>query len=339
VYISSKQTIVPLLRLVESDGDQTVICLATGLNNLLPKETEKQMKQVLLCEPNISAGRDVTVVEQVLAQIEGVEGVRILDHASDPDHNRAVFTYLGEPEPVLEASQAMAAKAIELIDMTRHHGSHPRMGAVDVVPFIPVRGIATEEAVAIARRFGKYVGGLGVPVYYYEEAATRPDRDKLPKIRKGQYEALEGKLADPEWAPDEGPATFNPKAGATVTGVRFPLIAFNVNLRTTDLSVADRIARAVRNINGGYRYVRAIGLALEEERMVQVSMNLVNYAKTPIPRVLETIRSEAARYGVNVAGTELIGPVPLGALEEVLKHYLQVHDFSMEQIIETALLD
>ena len=161
----------------------------------------------------------------------------------------------------------------------------------------------------------------------------------MPKIRKGQYEALEQKLKDPAWAPDEGPAVFNPKAGATATGVRFPLLAFNVNLHTTDLSIADRIARAVRHINGGYRYVRAIGLTLEETGMVQVSMNLVNYAKTPIPRVLETIRSEAARHGVNVAGTELIGPVPLGAIEEVLKHYLQVHDFSMDQIIETALLD
>jgi len=213
------------------------------------------------------------------------------------------------------------------------------MGAVDVVPFVPVRGIETEEAVEIARRFGKFVGSLGVPVYYYEDAATRPERRKLPKVRKGEYEALEDKLKDPTWVPDEGPATFNPKSGAMVTGVRFPLIAFNVNLRTTDLSIADRIARAVRHINGGYRYVRAIGLALAEEGMVQVSMNLVNYEKTPIPRVLETIRSEAERYGVNVAGTELIGPVPLGALKEVLKHYLQVHDLSMDQIIETALLD
>jgi glutamate formiminotransferase len=174
---------------------------------------------------------------------------------------------------------------------------------------------------------------------YYEDAATRPERATLPKIRKGQYEALEEKLKDPAWTPDEGPATFNPKAGAMATGVRFPLVAFNVNLRTTDLSIADRIARSVRYINGGYRYVRAIGLELEGTGMVQVSMNLVNYAKTPIPRVLETIRSEAARHGVNVAGTELIGPVPLGALDEVLKHYLQVHAFSMDQIIETALLD
>ncbi len=297
------------------------------------------MKQVLLCEPNISEGRDRNLVEQVADEIRGVAGIKLLDYSSDPDHNRSVFTYLGEPERVLQAAQALTTKAFELIDMTQHQGTHPRQGAVDVVPFIPVSGIETAEAVEIARRFGRYVGGLGVPVYYYEDAATRPERAHLPAIRKGEYEALPDKLKDPAWAPDEGPAVFNPKSGALVTGARFPLVAFNVNLRTTDLTIADRIAKAVRHINGGFRYVRALGLPLEDKGMVQVSMNLINYAKTPIPRVFETIRSEAARYGVNVAGTELIGPVPLAALEEVLKHYLQVHDFAMEQIIETALMD
>jgi glutamate formiminotransferase len=297
------------------------------------------MKQVLLCEPNISEGQDLKTVDQVVAEIRQVEGIKILDLSTDADHNRSVFTYLGDPESVLEATKAMAAEALKLIDMTKHKGSHPRMGAVDVVPFIPVRGLEVQDAVQIARRFGRFLGGMGVPVYYYEDAATRPDRAKLPKIRKGQYEALEDKLRDPDWAPDEGPSQFNPKAGATVTGVRFPLVAFNVNLRTSDIAIADQIARAVRHINGGYRYVRAIGLALEGDSLVQVSMNLVNYTKSPLPRVLETIRAEAARYGVSVAGAELVGPVPLGALEEVLKHYLQVHNFSMDQIIETALLD
>jgi glutamate formiminotransferase len=250
-----------------------------------------------------------------------------------------VLTYLGEPEAVLEATRAMAVKALELMDMSRHKGAHPRMGALDVCPFIPIRNVTTEEAVVIARRFGKHLGALGVPVYYYEDAATRPERLLLTSIRKGEYEGLPRKLQDPAWEPDEGPAVFNPKAGATVTGARFPLVAFNVNLRTTDLSIAERIAKAVRHINGGYRYVRAIGLALSDEGLVQVSMNLTNYLKTPVPRVLETIRSEASRYGVNVAGCEFVGPVPLGALEEPLKHYLQVHDFSMSQIIENALLD
>jgi len=298
-----------------------------------------QERKILLCEANISEGRDMQVVEAVFEQIIRFDGIKVLDRSSDPDHNRSVFTFLGEPEIVLDAAMAMTARALELIDMATHQGSHPRMGAVDVVPFIPVRAMAREEAVAIARRFGSYVGGLGVPVYYYEDAATRPERSTLPKIRKGQYEALEEKLKSPEWMPDEGPAVFNPKAGALVTGVRFPLVAFNVNLRTTDISIADRIARSVRHINGGFRYVRAIGLKLEKEEMVQVSMNLVNYSKTPIHRVLETIRSEATRYGVSVVSTELVGPVPLDALEEILKFYLQVDGFSMNQIIETALLD
>jgi glutamate formiminotransferase len=297
------------------------------------------MKKVLLCEPNISEGIDLGLVEEVLDQIRQFAEIKILDISSDADHNRSVFTYLGEPQAVLQATQSMARKALERIDMRAHHGSHPRMGAVDVVPFIPVRGMDIAEAVEISRQFGRFAGGLGVPVYYYEDAATRPERQKLPDIRKGQYEALPAKMQDPAWAPDEGPAVFNPKAGALVTGVRFPLVAFNVNLRTTDVSIAERIAKAVRFINGGFRYVRAMGLSLEDKGMVQISMNLVNYAATPIPRVLETVRAEANRYGVSVAGAELVGPVPMGALEEVLKYYLQAHDFKMEQIIENVLLD
>lgn len=297
------------------------------------------MKKVLLCEPNISEGINLALVNEVLDQVRQFPEIRILDVSSDADHNRSVFTYLGEPQMVLQATKALAQKALERIDMRIHHGSHPRMGAVDVAPFIPVHGMEIAEAVEISREFGKFVGSLGVPVYYYEEAALRPEREKLPDIRKGQYEALEAKLKDPAWAPDEGPASFNAKAGGLVTGVRFPLVAFNVNLHTTDVTIAERIAKAVRHINGGFRYVRAMGLALEEKGQVQVSMNLVNYSKTPIPRVLETVRAEARRYGVLIAGTELVGPVPLGALEEVLKYYLQAHDFNMDQIIENALLD
>jgi glutamate formiminotransferase len=295
--------------------------------------------KILMCVPNISEGKDLDLVEQVMDEIRSTPGTLIIDHSSDSDHNRSVLTYLGEPEAVLTASKAMAAKAIELIDMSKHHGSHPRMGAVDVVPFIPVRGVETEEAVKASKQFGKYLGGLGVPVFYYEDAAARPERILLTRIRKGEYEGLAEKFKDPQWAPDEGPAQFNSKSGATVTGARFPLIALNVNLRTTDLSVAQNIAKAVRHINGGFRYVRAIGLAIEDQDVVQVSMNLTNYRKTPIPRVLETIRSEARRYGVNVAGSELVGPVPMEALKEPLEHYLQLHAFSMSQIIENSLLD
>jgi len=294
---------------------------------------------IIMCAPNISEGKNRDVVEQIVEEIRRVAGVKLLDYSSDETHNRSVLTYLGEPGPVLEATKAMARKALALIDMAQHHGAHPRIGAVDVVPFIPIRGIETAQAVEVAREFGRAIGALGVPVYYYEDAATSPERQSLVNIRKGEYEGLAEKLRDPNWRPDEGPAVFNAKSGATITGVRFPLIAFNVNLRTTDVAIAQAIARAVRHISGGYRYVRAIGLALEEQGLVQVSMNLTNYTRTPVHRVLETIRSEAARYGVSIAGTELVGPVPLGALEEVVKFYLQVHDFSLDQVIETALIE
>jgi glutamate formiminotransferase len=296
------------------------------------------MSEVLMCEANVSEGRRLDVVEQFVEAVRGVEGVSIADYSSDGDHHRSVITFLGPPEGVLQAAKNLATAVLEAVDMREHSGEHPRQGALDVVPFIPLRDLDTEQAVAIARRFGEWLGEQGVPVYYYEDAATREDRRSLPKIRKGQYEALEEKLADPNWAPDAGPAQFNAKAGATVTGARFPLIAFNVNLRTDELEIAQTIARVVRHINGGFKHVRGMGFALEAKGMVQVSMNLVNYLETPIPRVLETVRSEAARYGVQVAGTELIGPVPLGALKEVVRHYLQTHEFTTEQVVETALL-
>ena len=295
--------------------------------------------RVLMCIPNISEGRDLRIVEQVVEAVRAVAGVKLVDVSSDADHNRSVLSYLGEPERVLEATRAMAVRALEQIDMRQHKGSHPRLGAVDVVPFVPVRGVEMEEAVAVARAFGRFVGGLGIPVYYYEEAATRPERVSLPGIRSGEYEGLAQKLYDPDWQPDEGPAAFHPQSGALVTGARFPLVAFNVNLRTADLALAQRIARAVRHVSGGYRYVRAMGVALQEQGMVQVSMNVLNYLKTPLPRVLETIRVEAARYGVSVAGSELIGAVPLGVLEQALTYYLQAHDFKTEQIVEMALLE
>ncbi len=294
--------------------------------------------KILECVPNISEGRNLEIVEQVVEQIRQVAGVKLLNYSSDPDHNRSVLTYLGQPAAVLEATQAMALKALALIDMSRHEGSHPRMGAVDVVPFIPIRGVETDEAVEVARQFGRFLGQQGVPVYYYEDAATRPERVNLATIRQGQYEALPDKLKQPAWTPDEGPAEFNPRAGATVTGVRFPLIAFNVNLRTTELAIAERIAKAVRHSSGGYRYVKAMGVALAEQGLVQVSMNLTNYTKTPLPRVLETIRLEAACHGVSIAGTEIVGAIPLGALEDVVKHYVQAHDFAVSQVIESALL-
>ena len=297
------------------------------------------VRKVLLCEPNFSEGRDADVIERITAQVRSAPGVRLLDADSDADHNRSVLTYVGEPRAVLAATKAMASKAIELIDMSTHAGSHPRMGALDVVPFVPIRNMDTAEAVAIAKQFGEFLGELGVPVYYYEDAATSPDRKTVPQIRKGQYEALPAKLADPDWAPDAGPAEFNAASGATITGARFPLLAFNVNLATTDLAIADRIARAVRQSSGGLPHVRAIALALENAGMVQVSMNLTDFRQTPIPLVIEAIRAEAARHGVAVAGSQLVGPVPLAAMTGVFEPYLQLQGFSADQIIENALID
>jgi len=297
------------------------------------------MKKILMSVPNISEGRVKEVVEQVAEAIRQTPGVKLINYSSDADHNRSVFTYLGEPNAVLAASEAMASKALKLIDMTQHQGSHPRIGAIDVVPFIPIQGMEVSEAIEISRQFGQFMGAQGVSVYYYEDSATHPDRQNLAKVRKGQYEGLAQKLQDPAWQPDAGPANFNAKSGATVTGARFPLIAFNVNLNTNKIEIADKIAKAVRHINGGYRHVKAMGVELKELGLVQVSMNLVNYTQTPIHRVVETIRFEAARYGVTIAGTELIGTIPLGAIEDIMKHYLQTHDFSLSQIIETALIE
>jgi len=288
--------------------------------------------KTLMAEVNISEGRNLIIIEDLKNILLQGNQVKLIDLAWDEDHNRTVFTYMGDKENVLSATKRLAGQAIEKIDMTKHSGSHPRMGAVDVVPFIPVKNITIEEAVEVAKEFGKFLGSLGIPVYYYEDATDNPERKSLVKIRKGQYEALEEKMKDDKWKPDEGPFEFIPKSGATVTGVRFPLVAFNVNLRSDDIEIGKKIVKAVRGASGGYQCVRAISLKLEEKNMIQVSMNLVNYEKTPIPRVFETIKSEASRYGIIVAGAELVGPVPLMALEEVLKHYLQVHEFSMEQI-------
>jgi glutamate formiminotransferase len=295
--------------------------------------------KALMCVPNISEGTDLAVVESVVDAVRSTPGVMLLDTSSNADHNRSVISYIGRPEAVVAATRKLTETALALIDMTRHKGSHPRQGAVDVVPFIPIRGISGQDAVSIARNFGRHVGeSLGIPVYFYEDAATRPERQSLADVRKGQYESLAEKLKDPEWAPDEGPCTFVPESGSIQVASRFPLVAFNINLATTDLAIAQNIAKRIRFINGGFRYVRAIGLSLKEAGMVQVSMNLTNYEKTPLPMVAEAVKREAARYGVNVAGTEFVGPVPLSVMGQILRYYLQAHDFSMDQIIENALI-
>jgi glutamate formiminotransferase len=295
--------------------------------------------RLIECVPNVSEGRDAAALDRMAGAVKGTPGVALLDWSADSDHNRTVLTYVGEPEAVLEATQALCREAFTLIDMRRHEGAHPRLGAVDVIPFVPLRGVSEEEAVALARQMGEWIGGQGVPVYYYQDAATRLDRQSLPDVRRGEYEGLAAKLATPEGAPDAGPAEFNARSGASIVGVRFPLIALNVNLASSELTVARRIAQAVRFSGGGYRYVRAMGVALEAAGQVQVAMDILNYEKTPIHRVLETVRSEASRYGVAIAGCELVGVVPMEALEEALRHYLQLHEFSVKQVIESRLLE
>ncbi len=294
--------------------------------------------KVLECVPNISEGRDLAVIEQIVDEVQQCQDVKILNYSSDSDHNRSVLTYLGPPEQVLAATKAMTLKALELIDMRHQHGSHPRFGAVDVVPFIPIRNMEQAEAVEIARRYGRFLGEQSVPVYFYEDAATQPQRKNLATVRRGQYESLPEKLQQPGWLPDEGPAQFNAKSGATATGARFPLIAFNVNLNTSDVTIAQRIAKSVRHVSGGFRYVKAMGLYLESKNIAQVSMNLTNYTKTPLPLVLETVRMEAARSGVSITGTEIIGAIPMDAMEEIMRHYVQVHDFTLDRVIESSLL-
>ncbi len=295
--------------------------------------------KVLECVPNISEGRDKKRLAEILASLDSFKTVKCLDVSSDEDHNRSVITLIGPPEEVPKAMLALALSAIERIDMRQHQGSHPRIGAVDVVPFIPIRNMEMTEAVEIAHVFGRTLGEkAGIPIYFYEEAALRPGRKNLADVRRGQYEGLVDKLKQPDGQPDAGVAVFKPTAGATIVGARPPLIAFNVNLRTRDKAVADAIARAVRYKTGGFKAVKAMGVELNEKGMVQVSMNLVNYRETPIHRVVETIRFEAARYGVAIAECELIGLMPIAALEEVTRFYLQIPGFSVDQLIETHLL-
>lgn len=289
--------------------------------------------KVLLAEVNISEGTNLDNINLIKEELMKAGDLELMELNSDRDHNRSVFTYKGSPEAVLEGTKRLSKKAIELIDMRTHKGSHPRMGAIDVVPFIPVKDVSSEEAVEIAHKYAKYLASLGVPVYYYEDAQTLDYRKNLVKIRKGQYEGLEEKMKDEQWIPDEGPKEFNAKSGATVTGSRFALVAFNINLNTEDIEIGKKIVKAVRGATGGYQHVRAIALNIPERKMIQVSMNLTNYEKTPIHRVFETIKSEAMRYNVTIADTELVGPVPVYALQELMEFYIKLTpSFSAEQI-------
>ncbi|MDR1649405.1 MAG: glutamate formimidoyltransferase [Synergistaceae bacterium] len=298
------------------------------------------MAKLVECVPNFSEGRRVGVIEAIVGEARAVPGVKVLDYSSDPDHNRTVLTFIGEPQPVRRAAFACCAKAAESIDMEKHKGGHPRIGATDVVPMIPVAGVTMEECVALAHELGREIAEkLSIPVYFYEAAAKRPSMKALPDVRKGEYEGLKEAIKTPERAPDEGPQAMHPTAGATVVGARPFLVAFNINLDTPDVALARKIAQTVRAARGGYVNCRAMGLMLEDRGIAQVSINMTDYAATPLHRVFETVKSEAARYGVNVTGSEIIGLTPMQALVDAASFYLRIEDFKREQILEARLLE
>jgi glutamate formiminotransferase len=290
------------------------------------------------CVPNVSEGRRADVLDALVAALRAVAGVHVLDHSADASHNRAVLTIAGEPSALRAAVLALFDVAVSAIDLRTHRGEHPRMGAVDVVPFIPIEGATMADCVALARDVAAAVAARhDLPVFLYEEAASNPLRRNLEDIRRGEFEGLATKLAAPEWAPDFGPPQPHPTAGATVVGARMPLIAFNVNLATDRLDIAKNIAAAVRHSSGGFRFVKALGVTVAERGLVQVSMNLTNYEKTPIFRVFDTVRREAARYGVAVVDSEIVGLVPARALVATAEYFLQLADFKSSQVLETRL--
>jgi glutamate formiminotransferase len=298
-------------------------------------ESGYNMAKIVECVPNFSEGSNQEIINAITAEVEKVSGVTLLNVQSDASHNRTVVTFIGEPGAVKQAAFACCAKATELIDMEKHHGEHPRIGATDVIPFIPVSDVTLEECVELANELGKEIAEkLGVPVYMYEEAAKKPERIKLPDVRKGQYEGLKVEIAKPERHPDYGVAKMHPTAGATVVGARRFLIAYNINLSTSDVSIAKKIANCIREAKGGYKYCRAMGIMIEERNMAQVTINMVNYEGTPLHRVFETVKSEAARYGVSVIGSEIVGLLPMQALIDTAAFYLRLEDFDRKQVME-----
>jgi glutamate formiminotransferase len=295
------------------------------------------MKKFVECIPNVSEGRDRAKIEELAQVVRETPGVWLLDVDPDADHNRTVITFVGAPEGVEEAALSLVARAVESIDLTHHRGEHPRMGAVDVIPFVPI-DIAMSECIELSRRVGQKIWErFQIPVYLYEESARRPERADLAQIRKGEFEGFFEKIKEPEWAPDFGERRVHPTAGVMAVGARMPLIAFNVNLGTDNIEVAKRIAQAVRHSSGGLRYVKALGFKLEDRGIVPVSMNMTNYQKTPRHRVFVLIEREAERYGVPVVGSEIVGLVPREALYQAAEFFLRLEDFNRDQILEERI--
>jgi len=293
---------------------------------------------IIECVPNISEGRQADVVQGIVAAIAAVPHVTVLDSSSDASHNRSVLTLVGDASSLSAAVMTMVEATLQAVDLRRHQGEHPRLGAVDVIPFIPIEGVTMADCVALARDVGAALAArFDLPVFLYEEAATTPSRRNLEDIRRGEFEGLAAKLALPEWRPDFGPAAPHSSGGAVVVGARAPLIAYNINLATDRLDVAKKIAAAIRHSSGGLRFVKAMGIPLADRGIVQVSMNLTNAEKTPMFRVFELVKREAARYGVAVLESEIVGLVPAAALVASAEWYLQLEGFARDQVLEQRL--
>ncbi|MGH2348576.1 MAG: glutamate formimidoyltransferase [bacterium] len=291
------------------------------------------------CVPNISEGQRQEIIDAVASAVRGVDGVRLLNVQSDPSHNRSVMTFAGSPDAVGRAAVALAVKAVELIDMRAHTGEHPRLGAVDVIPFVPIAATSMEDCVALARLVGGEVWSrLRVPVYFYAAAASAPHRVRLPDIRKGEFEGLVQKMAHEAWAPDLGDPRPHPTAGAVVVGARAPLIAYNINLSTNDVAVARAIARRIRESSGGLPAVQAMGVQAASG-LAQVSINLLDTATTSMARVFDEVRRAAGEHGVEVAESEIVGLVPLDALLDVARTHLRLRDFERAQVLEDRLME
>ena len=290
------------------------------------------------CVPNFSEGRNSKNIEKILAPFRKQKGVKLLDYQTDEDHNRLVVTVVGEPPALKTAVIAAMGSAIEAIDMNSHQGQHPRMGAIDVVPFIPIRNISMKDTIAFSKEVAQEAAQqYSLPIFLYERSASRPERQNLATIRKGQYEGMAEKIKQPEWKPDFGPAQIHPTAGVTAVGARMPLVAYNVNLDSDNIEIANAIAKKVRHISGGLRYCKGIGIELKDRELVQVSMNMTDYTQTAIYRAFELIKVEARRYGIKVVGSEIVGLVPMEALMDTAAYYLGLEDFSVDQVLESRI--
>lgn len=299
------------------------------------------MNPVVQLVPNFSEGKDTNIIEELVSVAQGTPGASLIDYSSDVDHNRSVFTLIGNPQSIVDVAFKLIERASQLINMETHQGGHPRMGATDVCPIIPVKDITVDECIVLANSLAQRVGEeLEIPVFLYEDAATDPSRKNLAKVRRGEYEGMGEKLREPEWQPDYGPAQLNSSAGVTAIGVRKPLVAYNIYLDTADVEIANKIAKSVRGSSGGYKYCKAIGLDIEGSPYTQVSMNITDFEKMPLYRILETVRFEAQRYGVPIVKSEIIGLTPLQALVDSAQYYLQLNEFnSQQQILENYLFE